>query len=65
MSAPREGAVQASQARDEAVVPVDAAVEAEPIDRWSPRTRFLFIVGAAALCWIVPGVAIYLLIAQY
>jgi hypothetical protein len=57
-------AVQAAEARKEAVVfdpPADDAV----IDRWTRRSRFLFIVGAAALCWAVPGVAIYLLVAPY
>jgi hypothetical protein len=51
--------------RNEAHLPADA-LDAEPEEeRWSRRARFFFIIAAAALCWTVPGVAIYLLVAQY
>jgi hypothetical protein len=33
------------------------------VAKWPRRSRFLFIVGAAALCWAVPGLAIYLMVA--
>ena len=57
--------MQAVQARNETYVPVEELSDEPQIERWSRRSRFLFIVGAAALCWAVPGVAIYLLIAPY
>jgi hypothetical protein len=62
-SLPKEGAVQAGEARNEAYVPVDTLAEEPQVERWSRRSRFLFIVGAATLCWVIPGLAIYLLIA--
>jgi hypothetical protein len=65
MRTPREVALEPDQVRDEAVAPLDEAVEAESIETWGARARFFFIVGAAALCWVVPGVAIYLLVSQY
>jgi hypothetical protein len=34
------------------------------VRRWPLRRRFLFIVTAAALCWIVPAVIAYLLLAR-
>jgi hypothetical protein len=32
------------------------------VGRWSRPSRFLFIVGAAILCWVGPSLAVYLLI---
>jgi len=60
--------VQGAQARREDFVPYEAPLETPLAEeqvsgRWSRRSRFLFIVGAATLCWVVPGVAIYLLVA--
>jgi hypothetical protein len=57
--------VQALQARNEAYVPAETLDEEPQVERWSRRSRFLFILGAAALCWALPGVAIYFLIAPY
>jgi hypothetical protein len=54
--------VQIAEARKEAVAPFEA-LAGEPEQRWTRRSRFLFIVGAAALCWAVPGIAIYLMVA--
>jgi hypothetical protein len=28
-------------------------------NRWPRRSRFLFIVGAASLCWAIPAVIVY------
>ena len=42
-----------------------SAVELEEesvVRKWPRRSRFLFIVGAAAACWLVPGLAIYWMI---
>lgn len=55
--------MQAIEARNEAYLPGDTQAEEKPVERWSRRSRFLFIVGAAALCWAVPGLALYFLIA--
>lgn len=55
--------MQAVKARNEAYVPEETLAEEPQIERWSQRSRFFFIVGAAALCWALPGLAIYLLIA--
>jgi hypothetical protein len=32
---------------------------------WPMRRRFLFIVTAAALCWIIPAVIAYLLLVRH
>jgi hypothetical protein len=38
-------------------------IEQEP-PRWPPLARFLFILGASSLCWIVPVTLIYLVVAR-
>jgi hypothetical protein len=44
-------------------VPYEAVLaEDRGARRWSRCSRFLFIVSAAALCWLVPGLAIYFLV---
>jgi hypothetical protein len=58
--------VQTARARREDFVPFETPLaEERESGRWSRRSRFLFIVGAATLCWVVPGVAIYLLVAAH
>lgn len=42
-----------------------SAVAEAPEHRWPPRSRFLFIVAAATLCWLVPGVVAYLLLTSH
>jgi hypothetical protein len=32
------------------------------VERWPRRSRFLFIVGAASLCWAVPAAVVYWLV---
>ena len=58
-----------AQYRKETVDQVDVPrvdFDGEPIvQKWPRRSRFFFIAGAAALCWLVPGVAIYLMVAPY
>jgi hypothetical protein len=42
-----------------AAVDIDA-LSADPLEqRWSRRSRFLFIVAAASLCWALPSLAVY------
>jgi len=33
------------------------------VRKWPRRSRFLFILGAAAVCWLLPGLAIYWMVA--
>jgi hypothetical protein len=40
-----------------------AAADASPEERWPVRRRFMFIAIAAALCWAVPALLAYWLIA--
>ena len=41
-------------------------LEADTYDgKWSRRSRFLFIVSAASLCWLIPGLALYFLVAPH
>jgi hypothetical protein len=49
--------------RDEA--PSAGALRDAPEQRWPMRWRFLFIFAAAALCWIIPAVIVYLVLARY
>jgi len=55
----REPRSIAKEAASEAFL---AASVAAP--RWPRRWRFLFIVGAASLAWIVPALLLYLLFAR-
>jgi len=57
--------VQGGRAQKRAHIAYELLADAPAIERWSRRARFLFIVGAAALCWAVPGAAIYLLFAAF
>ena len=42
---------------------IDPSLDDEPfVDRWPRRSRFLFIVGAASLCWAVPAAIVYLVL---
>jgi hypothetical protein len=41
------------------------ALREAPEPRWPMRRRFLFILVAASLCWIVPAVVIYFVLARY
>jgi hypothetical protein len=56
----------AAQLRQKDFAPAEpSAVELEEeslVRKWPRRGRFLFIVGAAATCWLVPGLAIYWMI---
>ncbi|HZB93931.1 MAG TPA: hypothetical protein VE397_20955, partial [Stellaceae bacterium] len=45
--------------RDMSVVESQTANEEPP---WSRRSRLFFILGAATLCWAVPGAIIYWLV---
>jgi hypothetical protein len=57
----------AQRAVDQRVRPADTPAEiqagAAPERRWPLRRRFLVITLAASLCWVIPGVIIYLLLA--
>src|SRR4051812_16927758 len=35
------------------------------IERWPRRSRFLFIVGAASLSWVLPAAVVYWLVAMH
>jgi len=57
----------AAQLRQKDFAPIEpSAIEAEEevlVSKWPRRSRFLFILGAAAACWLVPGLAIYWMVA--
>ena len=59
----------AAQLREKDFAPTEApAIELEEesfVRKWPRRSRFLFIVGAAAACWLVPGLAIYWMVATW
>jgi hypothetical protein len=62
------GPVQAAaQLRQKDFAPTEpSALELEEeslVRKWPRRGRFLFILGAAAACWLVPGLAIYWMVA--
>jgi hypothetical protein len=40
--------------------PGDPALDGASVgDRWPRRSRFLFILGAASLCWAIPAFVAY------
>ena len=45
------------------VVDIDADEGYE--GKWSRRSRFVFIVSAASLCWLIPGIVVYLLVGPH
>jgi len=52
-------------ASDRAAATYDAPLEgAVPVERWTRRSRFLFILGAACLSWALPAAIVYWLVAQ-
>lgn len=48
-------------ADDRCMVPPDTAERGPEDDCWPPGARILFMVGAAAFCWAIIGLAVYLL----
>jgi len=56
--------VQIAEARKNAYEPVELVSRAsEPeVVRWSRRSRVLFIIAAATLCWAIHGAALYLVL---
>lgn len=58
--------MQAVKRREDAFAAVALPIALSEEDaRWTRRSRLLFIVTAAALCWLLPGAAIYLLVAPH
>ena len=57
----------AARLREKDFTPTEAPaleLQEEPhVPKWPRRSRFLFILGAAAACWVVPGLAIYWMVA--
>jgi hypothetical protein len=50
----------ASPAAGVYAAPSDPALDGASIgSRWPRRSRFLFILGAASLCWAIPAVVVY------
>ena len=41
---------------------IDIEADEASEGKWSRRSRFLFIISAASLCWLIPGVVVYLLV---
>jgi hypothetical protein len=53
-----EQRLESAEALDEiTVVPT-------PERRWSLRWRFLVITLAASLCWVIPGVIVYVILSR-
>lgn len=57
--------MQPSRARYEDHRRLGTLAEEPKVERWSRSARFFFILGAATLCWLVPALAVYLLIAAF
>jgi hypothetical protein len=57
----------AAQLREKDLAPTEAPEaefdEESLVRKWPRHTRFFFILGAAAACWLVPGMAIYWMVA--
>jgi hypothetical protein len=41
---------------------LDAALDEPFVEKWPRRSRFLFILGAASLCWAIPAAIVYWLV---
>jgi hypothetical protein len=49
-------------AYERAATTLEAAIDEPFVAKWPRRSRFLFILGAASLCWAIPAALVYWLI---